>query len=174
MRGLKKEFEYPSQRKTLFQTGGMSHEHSGMISSARKKGIQQSTNTPIRMPTIRAALLSFCSLHVSPSVWNDTVAWRTVKAICGCRSASFTWRSTNKIRRLDNTFNIWTSQPHYEVTAGDKLDLTHQARYKNDKNVIIYIIIYIFETVYISFSIKPIPTVHTSGFKLTSALCLFV
>lgn len=58
----------------LFQTGGMSHEQSGLMSSVMKKGIQQSTKTPIRMPTMRAAFFSFCSLHVSPSVWNVTVA----------------------------------------------------------------------------------------------------
>lgn len=74
MSGLKKELEYPSQRKTLFQMGGMSQEHSGMISSARKNGIQQSTKTPIRIPTISAARRSFCSRQVSPSGWNDTAA----------------------------------------------------------------------------------------------------
>ncbi|KAF3836626.1 hypothetical protein F7725_029184 [Dissostichus mawsoni] len=77
MSGLKKELEYPSHRKMLFQTGGMSQEHSGTMSSVMKKGIQQSTKTPIKMPTISAAFFSFCSRHVSPSVWKVTVAWRT-------------------------------------------------------------------------------------------------
>ncbi|TNN73397.1 hypothetical protein EYF80_016351 [Liparis tanakae] len=83
MSGLKKELEYPSHRKMLFQMGGMSQEHSGTMSSVMKKGIQQSTNTPIKMPTISAAFFSFCSRHVSPSVWKVTVAWRTVNTICG-------------------------------------------------------------------------------------------
>ncbi len=34
-----------------------------MMSSVRKKGIQHRTNTPMRMPTIRAARFSFCSRH---------------------------------------------------------------------------------------------------------------
>ena len=89
MSGLKKELEYPSHKKTLFQMGGMSQEHSGTMSSVMKKGIQQSTNTPMRMPTISAAFFSFCSRHVSPSVWKVTVAWRTVNTIWG-RVSSFT------------------------------------------------------------------------------------
>lgn len=81
----------------LFQTGGMSHEQSGLMSSVMKKGIQQSTKTPMRMPTMRAAFFSFCSLHVSPSVWNVTVAWRTVKTICGCWADSFTCQTQTQV-----------------------------------------------------------------------------
>ncbi|KAJ8419149.1 hypothetical protein AAFF_G00006480 [Aldrovandia affinis] len=58
----------------LFHIGGMSQEQRGLMSSVMKKGIQHRTKTPMRMPTISAAFFSFCSLHVSPSVWNVTVA----------------------------------------------------------------------------------------------------
>lgn len=74
----------------LFQTGGMLQEQRGLINSVMKKGIQHSTKTPIKMPTIKAAFFSFCSLHVSPSVWKVIAAWRAVNTICGSCEASFT------------------------------------------------------------------------------------
>lgn len=70
--------------------GGMLQEQRGLINSVMKKGIQHSTKTPIKMPTIRAAFFSFCSLHVSPSVWKAIAAWRAVNTICGSGEASFT------------------------------------------------------------------------------------
>lgn len=97
----------------LFQMGGMSQEHSGTMSSVMKKGIQHSTNTPIKMPTISAAFFSFCSRHVSPSVWKVTVAWRTVNTIWGCWVSSFTWEirenisySTDSLINLSNLVSV--------------------------------------------------------------------
>lgn len=74
----------------LFQTGEILQEQRGLINAVMKKGIQHSTKTPIKMPTIRAAFFSFCSLHVSPSVWKVIAARRAVNAICGSCEASFT------------------------------------------------------------------------------------
>lgn len=84
----------------LFQTGGMLQEQRGLINSVMKKGIQHSTKTPIKMPTIKAAFFSFCSLHVSPSVWKVIAAWRAVNTICGSCEASFT--SKQKQTRILN------------------------------------------------------------------------
>jgi hypothetical protein len=74
----------------LFQMGGRLQAQSGLMSSVRKKGIQQSTNTPIKIPTIMAARFSFCSRHESPLVWKVTVARRrAVNTISDSGGASF-------------------------------------------------------------------------------------